>query len=86
MKVMLVTQQNFIGNMGYEPASGGPQLCEEYTVITECIGFTRLGAPVKCFMLAEFPEDELYDQHNFAILPDATAEEMEEEVKEAIIA
>lgn len=86
MKVILLTDKNLMGAPGWQPPSGGPQVGKEYTVVAECIGYTRIGTEVKCFRLAEFPPNELYFQGNFAILPDATAEEMEEEVSETIIA
>lgn len=60
-----------------------PQVGEECNVIESCIGYGELGIESPCYELEGYGE-WVYDQRNFATLPDSTADEMEEEQHESI--
>lgn len=61
-----------------------PQIGDECIVIDACTGYGELYSEAPCYELEGY-ESHVYDQRNFATLPDNTADEMAEETKEAIV-
>lgn len=85
MRVLYISNTDHTG--GHALYDGGPdlQIGSEYNVEYETLGYGKNGyGPVKCFKLVEV-EYYVFDQRNFATLPDQTADDMESETKEAIV-
>lgn len=83
MRVMCMNHDDF----GYDCHSwtdSDPQIGSEYEAIRSVIGYDNKGKRVPSYELKGFLE-YVYDQRNFATLPDATADEMQEVVHEAIV-
>lgn len=77
MRVMCINHDCFdIGDLPYGPDD--PQIGEDYNVIESCIGYSDSGIESPCFELEGYGP-WVYDQRNFATLPDETADEIEEE-------
>lgn len=85
MKVICISNKDLSG--GLSPFSFTyVEVGNEYTVLEPCIGYGINNAEVACFDLKELTHtDRVFDQRNFAILPDKSADEMSQESKEAII-
>jgi hypothetical protein len=83
MLVICVSHKMFdIGDLPYGPTD--PQIGDTCEVIGECIGYNDSNIETPCYELAGYDE-WVYDCRDFATLPDTTADEMQEETKEAIV-
>jgi hypothetical protein len=83
MRVMCVSHTMFdIDDLPYGPTD--PQIGEICEVIGECPGYNDGDVETPCYELAGYGE-WVYDQRDFATLPDNTADEMQEEEREAIL-
>lgn len=71
-----------IGDLPYGPYD--PQIGDTCEVVSECPGYNDSGLETPCYELAGYGE-WVYDQRDFAVLPDASADEMQEECHEAIV-
>lgn len=79
MRVMCITHENFHG-IEREANIPYPEIGETVTVIGEGV----FAGVVDCYILQEYKSPSWimewgYDKRNFAILPDKTADEIEEE-------
>lgn len=78
MTVMCINHQRFGDTIPYGPED--PQIGDECTVLNICVGYDNDGDEAPCYELEGYGDDDyVYDQRNFAVLPDTTADEMEEE-------
>ncbi len=82
MRVMCISHERFGDDLPYGP--NDPQIGDECVVIRSCIGYDEKGKGFPSYELKGYVP-YLYDQRNFAILPDETADEMQEESREAIV-
>lgn len=83
MKVICVTEKDFTAGGVSE---SGIKVGDEHEVVREMIGIDNSGERIPCYKLVAFINTTLvHDQRNFAILPDASADEMQEETREAIV-
>lgn len=83
MRVLCINNDCYdIGDLPFGPDD--PQIGDECTVIESCIGYSESGIESPCYELEGY-SPWVYDQRNFATLPDNTADEMAEESREAIV-
>lgn len=85
LKVICINHARF-GRDTFPYGPDDPQIGDECTVLNMCIGYCKDGSEAPCYELEGYGGDEyVYDQRNFATLPDTTADEMQEAEKEAIV-
>lgn len=85
MRVMCISHEDFSNGGSWEgpvPPIGGV-----FEVKRECIGYGTDGEETSCYELVGFNDEDdfVYDQRNFATLPEPTATEMYEVEIEGIL-
>lgn len=85
LKVLCTNHERF-GRDTIPYGPNDPQIGDECTVLNTCIGYDIGGSEAPCYELEGYGGDDyVYDQRNFATLPDSSADEMAEVEKEAIV-
>jgi hypothetical protein len=82
MRVMCISHEVFDDSLPMGPDD--PQIGDECEVVCVCVGIGDRGIEKPCYELEGYNSEWVYDQRNFATLPDTTADEMQEETKEGI--
>jgi len=80
MRVICVTLEDFTNGQAIGEIAGLMNVGDDFKVIAQCVGYGKNDIEVACYEFAEFRNTNMvFDQRNFAILPDTEPETVTEE-------
>lgn len=84
MKVMCFSYEDFTGGYAVGDIEEYMQIGDEFEVEAECVGYGKNDFAVECYKLKGI-NHQVFDRRNFAILPEADADEINAAEAEAIV-
>jgi hypothetical protein len=84
MRVMCVTLKDFTNGRGIQDIADYMAVGDEFNLICKCVGYGVNDEKFNCYEL-EGINDVVFDIRNFAIMPEADADQIEDAEREAIV-